>query len=320
MKYQPTIKTEQLLQLQALVPRLKRSNPNYQELYNQYGKDLAGYLGERNLRYYFEFIEAKQGFHFNGLRLKGSTFYVQIDHLIATPHVFFIIESKNLRGLISENQHGQYVQQFQQNRLTFDNPLNQVNIQKTQFEYILRRHGFPRVPIISLVAFPHSKVQLDPSITSSEVMVAQEVSFYINDKLNEYRKPHYTDLQLKQLRKTLGKLHEPRRVNLISDYKILTQDLNPGVLCLECKNDYAQRNYATWTCQTCGESNSSLHIQALRDYAHLYDTKINNRTARWWLGIECRGLAHRLISNFPVTKNVGKKAIEYDLSSLIKNN
>jgi len=77
-----------------------------------------------------------------------------------------------------------------------------------------------------------------------------------------------------------------------------------------------ERNYATWTCAKCGLSDSRLHIQALRDYAHLFEPKINNRTARWWMGVECKSLTHRLLSELPIVKAVGKKAVHYNLESL----
>ena len=320
MKYQPTKKTDQLLQLEALVPRLKRSHPAYSELYHTFGKDLSGYYGERNLRYYFEFIDSVKGVHLSGLRLRGSTFFTQLDHLIMTARVLFIIEVKNRKGLILKNQHGQYVQEYDRERVTFDNPENQAAIQARQLDYILRRHGLPAIPIVWLVAFPHKTVQLDSSITSPNVMVAQETSFFINDHLKKTARIHYNDHQLNQTKRLLEKLHEPRLVNLIGENNIQREDFNTGVLCSRCRSEFVERNYATWTCARCGLSDSRLHIQALRDYAHLFEPKINNRTARWWMGVECTGLTYRLLSEFPVVNEVGRKAVEYDLSSLLKNN
>lgn len=318
MNYQFVEKPNRLIQLEAIVPRLKQSHPNFHELNIQLGKDLAGYVGEKNLRYYFEFIQAEKVIHLAGLRLRGSTYYTQIDHLIATPHIIFIIEVKNRKGIIAQNQHGQYVQQYQQTSVTFDNPKHQADIQKRQLDYILRHHGFSRIPIIPIVAFPHNSVQLDVSITSKEVMVAQEVPFFINDCLVNNRQLYYNDHQLQQLEKLLRSLHEPRKVDLIKDYNIKLEDLNTGVLCSLCRNIFMQRQYATWTCSKCENSDSTAHHHALRDYTHLFSPIINNRTARWWLGLSCYSLTYRLLSEFPVIKPSGRKAVQYNLSSLNK--
>ena len=319
MTYQLVEKTDRLLQLEALVPRLKTSFPAYRELSGQLGKDFAGFLGEKNLRYHFEFIKSRRKLvHLAGLRLRGSTFFTQLDHLIATPEILFIIEAKHRKGLISVNQHGQYVQRYANQLVTFDNPENQVDIQKQQLDYILRRHGFPPIPIVALAAFTHDTVQLDSSITSPEVMVAQEVSFFINDILAQSRQPCYNNHQLKQMKILLKKLHEPLKVNLIADYKISLGDLNPGVLCRACRKVFMRRDFATWTCPQCGLSDCDAHHRALRDYARLFEPTINNRTARMWLGIECKSLSHRLLKDFPKVDSVGKRGVQYDLSQLIK--
>ena len=319
MTYQLVKKTERLLQLEAIVPRLKPSFPAYRELAAQLGKDFAGYLGEKNLRYHFEFIRLPKVTHFAGLRLKGSTFFTQLDHLIATPETLFIIEAKHRKGLISKNQHGQYLQQYSNQLVTFDNPENQVEIQKQQLDYILRRHGFPPIPIVPIVAFTHNTTQLDPSITSTKVIVAQEVSFHINNILEKSRQQCYNNHQLKQMKTLLKKLHEPLAVDLIAEYQIQLSDLNPGILCRSCRKVFMHRAFATWTCPACGLSDPTAHHLALRDYARLFKPTINNRTARRWLGVECTSLTYRLLSDFPITKQVGRKAVEYDLSNLIKS-
>ena len=316
MTYQLVEKTERLLQLEALVPRLKPSFPAYRELAAQLGKDFAGYLGEKNLRYHFEFIRLRKVIHFSGLRLKGRTFFAQIDHLIATPETLFIIEAKHRKGLISKNQHGQYLQQYSNQLVTFDNPENQVDIQKQQLDYILRRHGFPPIPIVPLVAFTHNTAQLDPSITSQKVMIAQEVSFFINNILEKSRQQCYNNHQLKQMKTILKKLHEPMTVDLITEYQIQLSDLNPGVLCRNCRKVFMRREFATWTCPQCGLSDPTAHHLALRDYARLFEPTINNRTARRWLGVECRGLTQRILSEYPIVEKVGQKGIRYNLSKL----
>lgn len=319
MKYQSVQKTNQLLQYEALVPRLKKSHPHYQKLKQQLGQDLSGYLGEKNVRYYFEFIQMKKGYHITGLRFKGSTFYTQIDHLIATLTAIFIIEAKNRKGYISQNKHGQYLQQYNQTTVAFDNPRIQVEIQKRQLSYVLKKHGFPTIPIIPLVAFSHNTVQLDQSITSPDVMIAQDVPFYINDSLSAQHQASFNNYELNQSNKLLTKLHEPLQTNIIEEYQINKADLIPGVICPTCKKTFTQRKFATWTCPICQKSDPLAHIQALREYALLFKPTINNSQARWWLNITNKDLSYRLISQFPLVKQVGKKAIHYDLSSLIDN-
>lgn len=317
MNYQSVQKSNRLHQLEGLIPRLNQSHPYYQTLNQQLGQDLAGYLGEKNLRYHFEFIQAKEGIHLAGLRLKGRTFFTQIDHLLATPTALFIIEVKNWKGNISENQSGQYVQRFKQTEASYDSPRNQVEIQCRQLEYILRQNNFPNIPIIPLVAFVHDTVQLDTSIRSKDVMVAQNISFYINDHLAENKRRHMSMAQLNRMKAVLMKLETPLKTNLIEKFNIRNSDLNHGVLCPTCRKIFVERIYGTWTCGKCQQSDPTAHIQALRHYANLFQPVINNRTARWWLGIDCHSLTTRLLAPLPRVKDVGRKAVEYDLSSLL---
>jgi hypothetical protein len=85
----PPQKTDQLLQLEVMQERYLDVPPNISE---SFGRELAGYLGEKSLPYFIDLITTTSHYDLYGLRLERNNHHFQIDCLFLFPSFFLITE------------------------------------------------------------------------------------------------------------------------------------------------------------------------------------------------------------------------------------
>ncbi|WP_237760143.1 MULTISPECIES: nuclease-related domain-containing protein [Sporolactobacillus] len=88
-----------LLTVSALLRHLPEEHPKFPVVESDFCKRHAGWRGEKNLGYYLNALPHQFHCLYN-LRLSSIVHHFEIDTLIVTPYVFFIVESKNYFGTI----------------------------------------------------------------------------------------------------------------------------------------------------------------------------------------------------------------------------
>lgn len=322
MIIRPPEKTPLLKQLEILLPRIDRSNPNFEKLENLLGRETAGYFGEISLHYYFNLTDSEEALLLYGLRLPGKDNAFQIDALLLTGSTFFIVEAKNLKGTISFNQNEQMIRTVNQIPETYPNPEIQAAVQRRQLSEFLSNHGFPAIPIHPIVTFTHPRVILQSDQKYDDILTNERLPSRINAIKSEHTKVVYQKQQLYKLAYFLNQKHQANHYFVIERYQIAYHHIRKGVWCPSCQSSGARkimhRMKRYWHCPVCHEKNNTAHIQALCEYALLFGTSITNKQARLFLGIESEAASKRILTNLQL-KTTGKtRGRVYYLDRLIE--
>ncbi|WP_162632658.1 nuclease-related domain-containing protein [Paraliobacillus zengyii] len=322
MIIRPPVKNPLLKQLEVLLPRLDRSNPNYEKLDNLLGRETAGYFGETSLDYYFNLTNIKETLLLYGLRLPAEANAFQIDALLLTRSICFIIEAKNMKGTITFNQNDQMIRTLDQISETFRNPEIQADVQKRQLREFLAKSGFPAIPIHPIVTFTHPRVILQSDQKYDDILTNERLPNRINAVKSAHAKVVYQKRQLDKLAHFLNKKHQANHYSVVERYQIPDQRIRKGVWCQSCQSNglrnIMHRIKRYWYCPICHEKNNTAHIQALREYAQLFGTSITNKQARQFLGLESESATKRILANLELSSTGKTKGRVYYLDRLLE--
>src|SRR5690625_1069916 len=119
-----------LLAHEALLRRLKPYYRNHPAIQSNYQRHKAGFYGESRVDYKLSLMQKNNYIHIPGVRLNNHQHYFQIDSIIITPKLIFIIEAKNMQGVLeyyaSQRQLVQITDQVQQ---SYKDPILQAKLQ-----------------------------------------------------------------------------------------------------------------------------------------------------------------------------------------------
>lgn len=96
-----------MLQLEILQDRYLEVPP---DIVDAFGRELAGYLGEKSLPYYINLTSLHSHYDLYNLRLEHNRHHFQMDGLFLFSNFLLIIEVKHLIGKIMLNDANQLIQ------------------------------------------------------------------------------------------------------------------------------------------------------------------------------------------------------------------
>ncbi|GGM32154.1 hypothetical protein GCM10011351_17890 [Paraliobacillus quinghaiensis] len=314
----PCEKTAELRQLEVLMARLMRRDPNFQKLDELYGKVSSGYFGESSLDYYLKLVDLDDAFILYGLRLPESGSYFQIDALILTSKICFIIEAKNFKGEISFNRAGQMIRTLDGISEAFSDPMAQAHAQKQRLQHYIMALGYTPLEIHCIVSFTHPKVILNLEENDTiDIMVNQHLPRRMDEVLYSRQKQSYQIEELRLLATILKKNHSPREYNVIEKYEINPFNIKKGVWCPSCKDVMLDRLHSNWSCPKCKSKNRNAQLNALQEYAILYNNQITNKEAREFLGLQSSSVTKRILHHPKIQKVGTTKDSYYILDGVI---
>lgn len=319
MKFHPPKKPPLLIQLEIVIPRLSKQNPHYPFLYEQLGTYKAGFVGERSLLYHLHFTSIDIGYHLPGVRIYGDKYYFQIDHLIFTPYVAFLIEVKHIKEKIRINSSGQLIRALTNKEEVFANPYKQAEIQKQQLLYFMAKHHLPSIPIHPLVVFSHPKALLAFDHQMQDIIPLQQLSFRIRELMKEYTVTLIEASELNRLNKLLKRKDQPQDQLIIDQYQIDRGDILNGVWCPACKDVLMERKHGYWFCQKCRQKNRDAHLDTLLEHAVLFGPTITNNEARLFLGLDSADTVYRLLKKANTDQIGTKKGRIYNLKQMLES-
>ncbi|GAA4062759.1 nuclease-related domain-containing protein [Amphibacillus indicireducens] len=314
----PLTKTELHQQLEVLLKRYRRRDRIYEEIQDAYGKERAGYQGEMQLDYFLHLADLQKTFSLAGPRLKWDKHYFQIDRMILTSSVCFIIESKNFKGELTLNEEDQLIQQTPDYQKGYDNPYTQVKLQAKQLRQVLNSLGYSDLPIHPLVVFTNKNAILNLG-GNADMITLQQLTFRI-DSLCQHYQAIYTTPELKKLAYLLLNKHTLKQENIINRFKVDLRSIQAGVLCTKCEYGIMKRIHGNWSCQKCQHQDRHAHIEALSDYARLFNPLITNKTARRFLQVDSPDIIYRLLSGLELLTKGNNRSTQYNLEKLLEKN
>ncbi|NIK13315.1 nuclease-related domain-containing protein [Alkalibacillus almallahensis] len=316
MNLLPLQKPLELLQLEVLIKRYRKRDQYYEQIQDYYHRELAGYLGEKALQYYFALLRYEPVFTLFDLRAKAFTHYFQIDALLITRQFLLIVESKHTKGVITENDAKQMIQHVDGKTKSLQHPLHQADIQRRQLKTFLMNHQLDQLPIYTCATFTHPEVIIDMPNQPNNLFTHHYLLQFIYDLLEENHTPIISSKQAQTIGQCLVANHTPRNRHLAKDWNIKENDLILGPFCSRCSKVVMKREHGTWFCQACQHYDKHAHTDALRDLLifHQYP-EFSNQDVKGWLSLDSSHVCKRLLANYD---RIGEKRLsKYNLSKLV---
>jgi len=303
---------------EALLRRLPLHHEKRAEITANLQKRWSGYVGEQQLDYHLSFLNEQEFDIFHDLRLVVNKKICQLDTLVVTPQVLFIIESKNFAGeLLYDHEIKRFIRKYQDQESSFPDPIMQVNRQK----HILKEWlGSTKLsmPIEGLVSIGNSTLMLKtngPREIFSKILYAEQIPQQVQLTKEKYTDRLLSSYMLQKLQKRLIQAHAAPELNLLSQYRIDPTDIITGVQCPSCKNIPLIRIKYHWYCPACQQVSKDAHNQAIEDYFLIYG-QATNKQCRKFLHITSINLCSRWLNDleFPYTGS-GRYKVYYRKNS-----
>jgi hypothetical protein len=160
-----------ILMLEALNRRSSINHPEKINIKEELSKSYAGFRGEQSNDYHLEFINKKTHYIFQDMRLPGiEDTHFQIDNLLLTQSYYIILEVKNIKGtLLFDKKFKQLIQIVDNKEIGLTDPVLQVNKQRSQLEYWIKKNKFEEIPILTLIIISHSSTIIKSTPDYKEV-------------------------------------------------------------------------------------------------------------------------------------------------------
>ncbi|MFL6560683.1 MAG: NERD domain-containing protein, partial [Bacillus sp. (in: firmicutes)] len=97
---------------------------------------------------------------------------------------------------------------------------------------------------------------------------------------------------------------------ILDKYQINKTDLLTGVLFPSCNHPLVRKK-RKWYCSTCDKFSQDAHLNALKDYFLLFDSKITNKQFREFAHIKSHDTAKRLLHSVYLNYSGTKKGRIY---------
>lgn len=312
--------------LKAIQGRLLQSHPKYELISENIAKRMAGYNGEQSLDYHLSFLDEKTFQIIHDVRLFDGKHYFQIDTLILSRKLIYLVEVKNITGtLFFDNQFHQLIRTQNNTKEAFPDPLLQIERQCNQLNKWLKLHKFKNLQIVDLVVISSPRTILETFPNNEKihqkVIHSAKLPFKIKYFEESQEKNLLTENQLNKLSKHIIEKHTPGNTDFLAVYNISGDELQKGVICSQCTKLPMDIVRGRWVCKYCHFISKNAHLSALEDYFLLISKEITNAQIRTFLKIPSIYMANKILTSLKVNvtgKNKGR-VYHLDFDSKIQN-
>lgn len=292
-------KPRTLQKIDALIPRLPQNHPQIPSLKKHAAKLQKGYNGERRLDYYLQSLPNE----FYVLSDVGLTIHkkdFQMDSLIVSPHAIYMIETKNLEGILTfDTTHRQLIQSNNQKNKSYTFPITQAENTSFLMMQWLLKHGFNGIPIHIFVAIaqPNTIIRVngDEEIIEKYVIQAEEAALRIINIEDKYRKTVGNHQRRNKITSKVMEYVKDFEVDIYGKYNIDPLEILPGTRCVECGHIGMDFHRGIWSCKKCNISTKNAHITSINDFQLLFKKEMRVKEAMHFLGLPNRYTTYRIL-------------------------
>ncbi|SDQ13702.1 nuclease-related domain-containing protein [Virgibacillus salinus] len=313
-------KNYDLLAYEAVFRQLLEDYWKSDSIISAYKKEKAGYDGEKNVDYKLSTYPQKDLIVFQGIRLPNPPFYFQIDTLILTRNLIYILEVKNYQGKFQyDSKLQQLTQEVDGKATAYKDPILQAEAQKTHLQQWLEKHGIYNVPIETLVviAFPSTiieNIHQDPEVYK-KIIHSESLHQHLNRLSETHTKNILTAATIRKLTKALLHEDQPLHTNILDFHNLSDQHLIKGVPCEKCNHSSMLRLYKKWLCPKCKATAVKAHERKILDYFLLHGDTISNKQCRELLQVGPR-TAYTILNSMNLSHKGSNSARKYYSPSL----
>lgn len=302
--------------LERLLYRLPENHPQRQFLQVELYRTAAGKRGEDRLeRKLIEFNPEGNHRFLRNVCLSIGEWKIQMDGLLLTERGVIIVESKNISGqLYFDDKTGEFSRtDLEGTRTVMEDPTIQLNKHIRFLRKFFIQHKI-NLPIDGLVVFTSKQCEFITKPATHHVCKTYQLIDYVFNILQTF--PRLTTRQnLSKIDKLLQKSHTPyKRHPLCQQYFIDENDLQTGILCVNCKKHSMMRKHKSgWVCGRCETIEPLAFQSAIQEYFSLIDTQLNNRKLRKFCNLESPYTTSRLLAEFDFEVSGALKNRTYEL-------
>ncbi|MGI2326384.1 nuclease-related domain-containing protein [Planococcus sp. YIM B11945] len=287
--------------LERLLYRLPEQHAQRKFLEVELFRSAAGKRGEDRIERKFVEFDWEENHQFlRDINLSLGDWKVQIDGLLVTERGAIIIESKNISGqLYFQEETGEFSRtDLEGVKTVMEDPTIQLN---KHIRFLTKFFRLKKIdlPIAVLIVFTSKQCEFLTKPKHHYVCKTYQLIEYLYRILQQFP-VESAQISVSKIVKMLQKQQTPfKRIPLCQQYYVDAKDLQPGILCFQCKQHTVIRRHKTgWSCSSCQNIDPQALEFALREYFSLVHTEISNSKFREFFKIESLYTASRLLGTF----------------------
>ena len=294
------------LELSTLVKRLSNNYDQYPQIQDKLKNVEVGDYGEKYVTNLLKNTFGHQLIVLSDISIGSS----QADCLVITPYFCAVLEVKNVKGNITFTQQPkQMLREIEGKTDIFQSPEAQLERLEIELSRLFQQHHI-QLPIFCAIAFPFHTSIIKNESKQYPILIGQEVLNYVHllPRPRTFTDPHKVEA-------IIQKQSNPwQRFPLCEYYKVDPRFIKTGVECRACGTLPMIRINRTWQCKSCGVTDRTAHVQALRDYYMLINKYITTQQAMHFLHLRNRYEAIRILKSVSIQRIGQAKSSKYELT------
>ncbi|MDN7241749.1 nuclease-related domain-containing protein [Planococcus sp. N028] len=237
--------------------------------------------------------------------------HLQIDTMMITQSCVFLLEVKNMSGILRFQENPSALHQVTPNGEIrgHKSPVIQAETAQLKVEKILKLLNFPlRVQSAIVIAYPSQIVENVPPGT--KVWSADEVLVRLYNL--DMPKPKISLEQMKSLGDQFLSLQQKYNpFPLAPKFDIQLQNIENGVFCPRCRLKKMDRFQRKWECKSCFLLSNDAHFEAVEEWFMLCQPTITTNQCKDFLGLSSLEAAKRLLKRMELDEIGGRRHRRY---------
>ncbi len=301
-----------LQKLEAMISRMSPGDIKLNIARKYAENQRKGYIGECKVDYFLRSIPGEFSV-LNDVTLKILGKKIQIDSLLITSFAVFILEMKNLSGILTfDTIHRQFIREGNRELLGYEDPIVQVKNIHYHLKIWLEERGLGGLPIHYFIVFAERstifRIDGDEKLVREMVCYADEILFRLIELNGDIsRSTHGKKRPKSQLIQAIMREMIDFDFDMLKEIGVNKNSLLSGVHCPGCGHLGMERIFRKWRCSPCNITSIDAHLTALDHYALLIDQEIKNEQCRVFLHLNTRHEAHHMLKSAGCTLKEGKR-------------
>ncbi|MDZ5711273.1 nuclease-related domain-containing protein [Jeotgalibacillus haloalkalitolerans] len=272
--------------LQCIARRMPDFHPKKPLVAEELYKQIAGYQGEKSSDYYISYLEPAPLVLYN-IRLRNGDFHFQIDTILIFNKAIFILEVKNLAGIIEIRSSYDQVLKTTNDQTSAQKSFHtQVKLQKEHLERWVRRNFNMKMPIIPLIIMsnPRSILKAESPELLGNVHPASSIPFAIYHELDKLPSKKHSSKHIMALAELMAASQEELEVDWFERFDFNLKTLLTGMSCPSCEQFAIVQSSMKWSCKNCSLSGFQIVESAIEEAFLLMGEGIRSKELRRFLG------------------------------------
>lgn len=288
---------------EALKRRIPIRSPYRDELQEELNRRWAGYWGEQAIDHHLTLLDEKNYLIFHDLNLPWHGYTFQIDTLLISTNFALILEVKNISGTLFFDQvfHQLIRTNFEGVEEGFADPICQAQHHQIQLQHFWNCHRLTQMPVDFGVVMCNKRSILKTNprreVIFEKVFKAHHILKYVQEMERTYTEEILSQKDLAKIKRVLIKNNTPPRRLFMDRYLDSLKDIRTGVHCPNCFTIPMKRVNRKWHCTSCGVFSRDAHLETLRDYFLLVDSKISNKSFREFMQLSSSYVSSRMLAD-----------------------